>query len=59
METPKNGYGFKHKTTGDISLALSLGTSDSLDNYEEITQGEYQAVLDEQLKRVDIKHKNV
>lgn len=48
METPKNGYAFKHKTTGNVSLVLFLGTGDSIDNYEEITEEEYKKILYEQ-----------
>lgn len=46
--TPKNGYAFKHKETGVPYLMLFLGYWDSLDNYEEITEEEYQKILDEQ-----------
>ena len=45
METPKKGYAFKHKTTGNVSLMLFLGTGDSIDNYEEISEEEYQTIL--------------
>ena len=47
MVTPKNGYAFKHKQTGNVALAIFLGEWDSLDNYEEITAEEYQKILDE------------
>lgn len=47
-ETPKNGYAFKHKTSGDISFVLFLGTGDSIDNYEEITEEEYEKLMTEQ-----------
>ncbi len=55
METPKNGYAFKHKTTGNVSLMLFLGTGDSIDNYEEITEEEYQKILDEQKQSNDVR----
>jgi hypothetical protein len=45
---PKNGYAFKHKETGAAYLMLFLGSWDSLDNYEEISEEEYQKILDEQ-----------
>lgn len=38
---PKNGYAFKHKETGAAYLMLFLGSWDSLDNYEEISEEEY------------------
>lgn len=48
MVTPKNGYAFRHKQTGNVALAIFLGEWDSLDNYEEITEEEYQKILEEQ-----------
>lgn len=49
--TPKNGFAFKHKEGGDsLPLMLFLGTGDSIDNYDEITEEEYQKILDEQNK---------
>lgn len=51
METPKNGYAFKHKTTGNASLMLFIGIGDSIDNYEEITEEEYQKIMDEQRQK--------
>lgn len=50
METPKNGYAFKHKQTGNVALAIFLGEWDSLDNYEEITEEEYRRLLKEKEK---------
>ena len=50
MEKPKYGYGFKHKETG----VLFLGTGDSLANYEEVSEEEYNRIvaeLDEQAKQ--------
>lgn len=44
---PKNGFAFKHKETGETSLMLFLGSWDSIENYEEINEEEYQAILDE------------
>jgi hypothetical protein len=46
--TPKNGYAFKHKTTCDISLMLFLGTGDSIDNYDEISDEEYHKIMGHQ-----------
>jgi hypothetical protein len=42
--TPKTGYAFRHKGTGNVYLALYLGDWDSLDNYEEITEAEYEEI---------------
>ena len=44
--TPKIGYAFRHKETGNIYLMLFLGTGDSLDNYEEISKAEYEAIIE-------------
>ena len=52
MVTPKNGYAFKHKQTGNVALAIFLGEWDSLDNYEEITEEEYRKIREDQEKRV-------
>lgn len=54
METPRNGYAFKHKQTGNVALAIFLGEWDSRDNYEEITEEEYQKILDEQKRSKDM-----
>jgi hypothetical protein len=54
MVTPKNGYAFRHKQTGNVALAIFLGEWDSIDNYEEITEEEYQTILDEQSKNEEI-----
>ena len=43
--TPKNGYGFKNKITGETSLMLFIGTGDSIDNYDEISEEEYNSIL--------------
>lgn len=48
--TPKAGYAFKHKQTGDLVHTLFLGTSDSLDNYEEITEEEYDRIQAERIQ---------
>lgn len=45
--TPASGYAFKQRTTGNVSLMLFLGTSDSIDNYEEISEDEYNKILAE------------
>ena len=45
--TPSTGYAFRHKDTGNIGLMLFLGTGDSLGNYEEITEEEYNRILAE------------
>ena len=45
MEKPKYGYGFKHKETGALSRVLFLGTGDSLANYEEVSEAEYNAIM--------------
>lgn len=50
METPKNGYAFRNKRTGEPAFAVSLGEWDSLDNYEEITEEEYRRLLKEKEK---------
>lgn len=50
MVTPKNGYAFRHKKTGNVALAIFLGEWDSVDNYEEITEEEYQRILKEKEK---------
>ena len=50
MVTPKNGYAFRHKQTGNVALAIFLGEWDSLGNYEEITEEEYQRILKEKEK---------
>ena len=50
MVTPKNGYAFKHKQTGNVALAIFLGEWDSIDNYEEIAEEEYQRILKEKEK---------
>ena len=55
MVTPKNGYAFKHKQTGNVALAIFLGEWDSLDNYEEITEEEYKIILEEQRKRAEMR----
>lgn len=52
--TPRAGYAFKHKTTGALALMLYLGTGDSINNYEEITEEEYKRILAEQESREDI-----
>lgn len=44
--TPKIGYAFQRKETGNLSLKLFLGTGDSLDNYEEISKAEYDAITE-------------
>ena len=41
---PKHGYAFKHKETEALSFMLFLGTGDSLDNYEEVSKAEYEAI---------------
>ena len=51
MVTPKNGYAFRNKQNGNVALAIFLGEWDSIDNYEEITEEEYQKILDEQIER--------
>lgn len=43
---PEHGYAFRHKETKRLSLMLFLGTGDSLDNYEEISKAEYEAILE-------------
>lgn len=55
METPKNGYAFRHKQTGEPAFAVFLGEWDSLDNYEEITEEEYKITLEEQRKRAEMR----
>ena len=50
METPKNGYAFRHKQTGEPAFAVSLGEWDSIENYEEITEEEYKRILKERNK---------
>ena len=44
---PENGYAFKHKETGNPSFMLFLGTGDSRDNYEEISEAEYRQIMAE------------
>lgn len=52
--TPKNGYAFRHKITGELSLMLFLGTGDSLDNYEEISKEEYETIREaERLSNIE------
>ena len=45
MVTPKNGYAFRHRQTGNVALAIFLGKWDSIDNYEEITEEEYKEIM--------------
>lgn len=51
---PKHGYAFKHRKTGKPSLMLFLGTGDSLYNYEEITEAEYNAILEAEAKESEV-----
>ena len=45
---PKEGYRFKHKEREDsYPLVLFLGEGVSLDDYEQITEGEYEAIRKE------------
>ena len=50
---PKNGYAFVPKNGGDPILMLFLGDWDSVDNYREISQAEYEQILANQ-EKVDI-----
>lgn len=50
MVTPKNGYAFRHKQTGNVALVVFLGEWDSIDNYDEISEEEYKITLEEQRK---------
>ena len=50
---PIHGYAFKHKTTGDVSLVLFLGTGDDIANYDEITEKEYGKYLIEHERNTD------
>lgn len=46
---PKEGYRFKHKENDDsYPLVLFLGEGESLDDWEEITEGEYSAIVSEE-----------
>ena len=45
---PKDGYIFRHKTNTDLfSRTLYLAEGESLDDWEEITEGEYEAIQEE------------
>ena len=49
LQTPIWGYAFmRNDGTGSPIFAMHLGIGDSLDNYHEITQAEYEAILAEQ-----------
>ena len=52
FDTPKNGYAFKHKITGEPSFVLFIGTGDNIDNYVEITEEEYNQIMEEKSKRM-------
>ena len=43
--TPIKGYAFMHKDGGEPILALHLGIWDSIDNYDEITEAEYEEIM--------------
>ena len=43
---PKEKYAFVRKGENTPILALYLGSHDSIDNYDEITQEEYEAILE-------------
>lgn len=46
---PKEGYRFKHKEhEGSYPLVLFLGEGVSLDDYDQITEAEYEVILAEQ-----------
>ena len=46
---PKEGYRFKYKTCeGSYPLVLFLAEGESLDDYEQITEAEYEAIQTEQ-----------
>lgn len=48
---PKKGYRFKHKENDDsYPLVLFLGEGESLDDYEQITEAEYQRIRAEEAR---------
>lgn len=52
---PKNGYRFKHKTReGSYPLVIFLGEGASIDDYEQITEAEYQAIKAEEMREEEI-----
>ena len=59
ITVPEKGHAFKHKETGEVYLALFIGTGDSIKNYDEITKEEYdeiQILLAEKQKREMFPH---
>lgn len=51
---PERGYAFRHKETKRLSLMLFLGTGDRLDNYEEVSKEEYEAIKEaERLSNIE------
>ena len=49
---PKDGYMFRHKTNTDLfSRTLYLAEGESLDDWEEITEGEYEAIRKEAMEK--------
>ena len=46
---PSDGHMFRHKTNTDLfSRTLYLAEGESLDDWEEITEGEYASIVEEQ-----------
>ena len=49
---PKDGYIFRHKTNTDaFSRELYLAEGESLTEWEEITEGEYEAIRKEAMEK--------
>lgn len=54
-ELPKEGYIFQHKENKEIfARMLFLAEGESLDDYEQITEAEYQAILAKEVEAYEV-----